>query len=69
MQLHRLVCVFASGARPGTVLTISSTVVYVSMIFVAPIFGAIVDISPHRKRLWDYSSCIGVHDSWIFVPW
>ena len=45
-----------AGARPGTVLTISSTVVYVSMIFVAPVFGALVDISPYRKRLWAYTA-------------
>ena len=45
-----------AGARPGTVLTISSTVVYVSMIIVAPVFGALVDISPHRKRLWGFTA-------------
>jgi MFS-type transporter involved in bile tolerance (Atg22 family) len=41
-----------SGARPGTVLTISQTIYYLIMVVVAPLIGAISDVTPHRKRLW-----------------
>jgi len=41
-----------SGARPGTVLTFSATIYYLVMVFVAPVVGALADVTPHRKRLW-----------------
>ena len=41
-----------SGFRPGTILTFSATVYYLIMVFVAPIIGALSDVTPHRKRMW-----------------
>lgn len=41
-----------NGLRPGVVLTISTSIYYLIMVFVAPIIGAIADVTPHRKRLW-----------------
>ena len=41
-----------SGMRPGTVLTSATTAYYVVSLLAAPVVGALVDLTPHRKRLW-----------------
>jgi hypothetical protein len=65
-----------SGVRPGTVLTFSATVYYLVMVFVAPLVGALSDVTPYRKRMWllfavSYitsvlgMSILGQHNLWI----
>ena len=65
-----------SGVRPGTILTFSATMYYLIMVFVAPVVGALSDVTPHRKRMWlifasiyvvsvSLMTILGQHNVWV----
>ena len=40
------------GLRPGAVLSVSTSIYYFIMVFLAPVVGALADVTPHRKRMF-----------------
>ena len=40
------------GLRPGAVLTVSTSIYYFIMVFLAPVVGALADVTPHRKKMF-----------------
>jgi len=47
-----------SGARPGAILTFSSTIYYFILAIGAPLIGAFADVTSKRKEMWAFFACI-----------